>query len=71
MPIESLWVLRFGLHFLMKSISKVRHSNLVRHFLRILKLARKFDGLKSCFLRNVSRSRNVYAYQHADGEDSI
>ena len=40
--------LRLGLFFLIKSISKISHLSLLRHFLRILKIARRFDDLKLC-----------------------
>ena len=67
--IESLWVLSFGLFFLIKSISKIRHSSLLRHFLRILKFARRLNGLKLCPGSKCFLITNVYAPQHADGGD--
>ena len=38
--------LSLGTFFLIKSISKIRHLSLLRHFQRILKLTRRFDGLQ-------------------------
>ena len=46
---ESAWVFNVGLLFLMKSVSKIKHSSFPRHFLRTLKFVLRFIRFKLCF----------------------
>ena len=63
---ESVWIFKLGLWFLMNSISKTKQSNLPWHFLKILIGFLPRDGCYRKLSRDVNRSPNICVQQCVD-----